>query len=63
MLGLFIELKFCMTSIYFLNYHKNVTCSFISLLQCIIRSHCLIIVCVMRNVITSLDRATVIDAM
>ena len=23
MLGLFIELKFCMTGIYFLNYHKK----------------------------------------
>ena len=23
MLGLFIELKFCMTAIYFLNYHKK----------------------------------------
>ena len=38
MLGLFIELKFCMAAIYFLNYHKNVTCSFISLLQYITSS-------------------------
>ena len=32
MLGLFREVKFCMTAIYFLNYHKNVTC----LLQCMV---------------------------
>ena len=39
MLGIFTELKFCVTDIYFLNKHKNVTCSFISLLQCISGKH------------------------
>ena len=33
-LGLFIELTFCMTEVYFLNYHKQCNCSFISLFQC-----------------------------
>ena len=35
MFGLFIELKFSITAIYFLNYHKNVTCSFISSHLCL----------------------------